>query len=1175
MRIHDIYALEQAIQQKSQAKDNKKLQLIGSNDSLLFTVLFRLYSEKPKKIFLLLPHLKDLTIWQNKLELLLKNLSPTPVELQQLPHTAVWGGEKYLSRNDSKKKRLMAYGSLLKPDVSTVVLCTLQGLAQYFIPKNSFLQKKLRLHKDSSYDLDQLTQQLIELGFDKAFKVEDKAQFSIRGGIVDIFPLSEKKPVRLEFFADELHSIRYFSPQTQRSEDEIDLIDLICCHDFNLDPQKSQLIYNFLMEHNAAPQETQGLLHALEHGERVPRLDAFSPLFYDEKQCVLDILDNQAIVLFPQTIAKCEESFELFQQHCEFLWAKDKEAHHPSFGFADYFSSLEILQPLMARHLSLEFGNPILPSEAINHPQVLEYANLYQEPSKNLQLNQQSNPVHNLDTLQQLWSSGTKLVFLLDQIERLENLQHVFQARDVPVSMSNPLVSLPSASETKIHGFLCPSEDFLWDQRQKTLYVPYTSVFGKKHKTKVTAQKKLKKFLDSFHDLKTQDYVVHVQHGVGSYLGTSQLAIENSRAEFIVIAYKGGDKLYLPVHKISELQKYKSAHGQGQVSLDKLGGQTFVLKKAKLSRDIKDYADELLKIHAKRSIAKPFLYAPPSKDYLDFVEDFPFEETADQARAIDEIEQDLMSHRLMDRLIVGDVGFGKTEVALRAVMRAILEGFQVLFLVPTTILCYQHFESFKFRLEKFGVKIAHLSRLVKKKDQEAILQDLEQGRIDFVIGTHRLLSKDIRPKKLGLLIIDEEQKFGVTHKEKLKRLKSQVDILTLSATPIPRTLHMAVIGLKDISLIATPPQNRIPVKTIVSHYDQDMVKMALESELMRGGQVFFVHNRVDEIEPLCKSLQQLVPQAKIRGAHGQMHEENLETLMIDFLEQKFHVLVCTTIIESGVDMPNVNTIIVNQAHMYGLSQLHQLRGRVGRASLQAYAYFLVKNPKHLSDEALQRLEVLSTHQELGAGFHVAQYDMEIRGVGNLIGMEQSGNISSVGLDMYAEMLETAIKELSHEKVTHTIDPEIKLKITALIPIPYIQDERERVSLYRQLFAATQEDEIWAIAHSTQDRFGANPIEFQKLLKIAMIRLKLISMKVRLLLALTPSSIELRWSQIDAQESQMLHKLCHSHQQVYQWYPQELKLLLKLSSQGLLKDEQSQLAEILNLIEPICVLFSEK
>ncbi|MBP6217110.1 MAG: transcription-repair coupling factor [Oligoflexales bacterium] len=1146
------------------------IHLLGGHEFLLIMQIFGLLhiqenqknfvpNRKFKKVFIILPHPKEIFIWQQKIEIFLKNSWPLKIQLCSLPSYSTWGSEKYLSHLEQQRRRMFTFQSLLDQDSCSIVLTTLPALAQRTLPPHVLVDNKLEVVVGQSYDMDQFKDRLQWIGYKEVLQVEEKGQYLLRGGILDIFPINEKNPIRIEFFADEIISLRFFSKDSQRSEESIESITIYPCSEFYLSPTQrkdsSQKIYEYLLDKNAKKEDISGILNALEHSENSSRIDAFHPMLRGEKSCIFDFVTHENSLFFsPSLFQKCLELFDSFKKDCEFHYEKDLEAQHPCLPFQDHFlNDLELVQNLNP-FLKYELGNPVANSES-------ETESLWrwtaQAPAEFDNTTADKKPfMIATEKLHEYLSRGGQCVILSDQIEKMKILAQMLglASPDHESQKDNPFPHMfqntrLSRSLQMAYGSIDRTH---WDELSDVLILPDSFLLGRKKIQQESSHKRLKKAIAPTFDLNHHDFVVHTHHGVGRYHGISQLTIDGSLEEFILVSYRDADKLYLPIYKITDLKKYGDAGSNTEAPLDKLGGQTFRVKKEKIFQSIKDFSEELIQIQASRKMSKAYRYSSPSQMYQDFIDDFPYQETQDQIRSMNEIEADMSGFHIMDRLIIGDVGFGKTELALRACMRAILDGFQVLFLVPTTILCYQHYENFRFRLEKFGVRLSHLSRLVGKKEKESILESLGNGSLDLIIGTHRLLSSDIKPKNLGLLVIDEEQKFGVSHKERLKKLKSNVDVLSLSATPIPRTLHMSILGLKDVSALTSPPENRLPVKTVIAHYDQALIKTALESELRRGGQVFFVHNKIEDLDQISSSLKKLLPHAKIRSAHGQMAEEKLEPLIIDFLEQKFQILVCTTIIESGIDMPNVNTLIVNHADKYGISQLHQLRGRVGRSSTQGHAYFLFDKEKSINEDSLKRLEILDLHQELGAGFHIAHYDMGARGVGNLLGREQSGHVTSVGLDMYVEMLEEAIQQSNSDGQEKIYNPEIKIGIPAFAPSSFIPNERERIQIYRELFSASQAEEIWTLQESIQDRFGKIPQTFINLIKTAILRLQLLSIKARSLIRTDTKNnrFEIKFIALKSNESSSMEKIALQNSKNCLWSKNKSQLQLFFPSDPL-------------------------
>jgi transcription-repair coupling factor (superfamily II helicase) len=688
---------------------------------------------------------------------------------------------------------------------------------------------------------------------------------------------------------------------------------------------------------------------------------------------------------------------------------------------------------------------------------------------------------------------GLRVLVTARTTTQAERLVSLLRGYDVPVAtrpapLDPRALTTPPPGRVEVvigalgGGFVLP--------REALAIVTEEEIFGSRaaQRAERGAKKRKKKsaepFLEDLRQLAPGDYLVHAEHGIGRYLGLERKATGRSRfdemrglpaivVEVLVVEYAGGDKLFVPITRLHQVQKFRGGEGAAP-KLDRLGGQTFSKTKQRVRKAVQQLADELLRLYAARAASKRPALPAPERAFSEFEATFPFDETADQARAIEEVLADLVHAQPMDRIVCGDVGFGKTEVAIRAAFRVAMTGRQVAVLCPTTVLAQQHFRTFQDRMREWPVRVEVLSRFVEKEDQTTILQGVKDGRVDVVIGTHRLLSKDVHFKQLGLVVVDEEQRFGVTHKERLKKLKTDVDVLTLSATPIPRTLQLAVGGLRDLSLITTPPSDRRAIRTYVVRWDDHLLKEAIEREVKRGGQVFFVYNRIEGLYERAAKLQQLVPSVRIAVGHGQMPEGALEKVMTDFVEGRYDVLCATTIIESGLDIPRANTMIIDRADTFGLAQLYQLRGRVGRSRERAYCYLVTPPPSTLTDEARARIEALERFSELGAGFQVASLDMELRGAGDVLGAQQSGNVALVGFDMFMHMLEEAVAELRGQPIVHEVDTEISLEAPLYIPEDYVEDVGLRLSFYKRFAQAESEDDVQDLARELEDRFGAPP-----------------------------------------------------------------------------------------------------
>ena len=618
---------------------------------------------------------------------------------------------------------------------------------------------------------------------------------------------------------------------------------------------------------------------------------------------------------------------------------------------------------------------------------------------------------------------------------------------------------------------------------EKRIVICDDEIFGPRSHRRIRRRQQV--FESSLADLKIADLVVHADYGIGRYLGLVHLKTGAVEGDFLHLEYAGEDRLYLPVERIEKVQKYVADGGNPR--LDKMGSGAWEKAKLRARATIEELARDLLQVQARRRLAKGFSYAPPDRLFREFEAAFPYEETPDQLEAIEAVLDDMISPRPVDRLICGDVGYGKTEVAIRAAFKAVLDSRQVAVLVPTTVLARQHLETFRQRFADYPVVVEMLSRFRTPAEQKRIIERTAAGQVDILIGTHRLLQRDLRFKNLGLIVVDEEQRFGVTHKERLKKMRAEVDVLTLTATPIPRTLHMSLAGLRDLSIIDTPPVDRQAIRTYVTRFDDDLIRDAILRELRRGGQIYFVHNRVQSIDAMADFLRQLVPQAKIGVGHGQMPEKELETVMLDFIEARINLLVCTTIIENGIDIPAANTMIINRADCFGLSQLYQLRGRVGRSHQRAYAYLLIPGEGVLTRDARERLKVLQEQSELGAGFRIARHDLELRGAGDLLGARQAGQVAAIGFEMYTELLEETIHELQGQEREARIDPEVRLGLSAFLPEDYVADPNQRLVLYRKLAAARDDVEIYQAGDELRDRYGELPPAAELLLEVMKLR----------------------------------------------------------------------------------------
>jgi transcription-repair coupling factor (superfamily II helicase) len=813
----------------------------------------------------------------------------------------------------------------------------------------------------------------------------------------------------------------------------------------------------------------------LSAGNILPGMESVIPLFYDKVETVAQYLDNKTLVVYVDPSAIQKQTKEEAVQW-EPLVASLGDLS-PYLSWSQVEDELSRFQRVFLPMLTIEGESP--------HGRVYQFKVEGNEDLKTLHEEHHQDWLRMrkiIDLLEDWTHMSMEVNWICESSKRAEHLHEILSGYGIPVRMERPpfLAGKHHPSRLRIfvgtfsEGFRLPSEGLV--------VITDEEVHGPRRTIARVNRPRREAYLSSFEDLKTGDLIVHVEHGIGRYEGLVRLPIDDVPSDFLLIQYEGLDRLYIPVYNLKMIQKYVGVEGHA-VRLDKLGGKTWSLAKKKVKGEVEKLARELLEIAATRNLKHGFGFSTGDGFIREFEEKFPYEETPDQIKAVEEVMADMEDPRPMDRLVCGDVGYGKTEVALRAAYKCVLDGKQVCFLVPTTVLAAQHYDTFHRRFKDYPVEIAVLSRFQSPKQQKKILEGLQTGKVDIVIGTHRLLRKDVFFRDLGLLIVDEEQRFGVAHKEKVKKLKTLVDVLTLTATPIPRTLHMALAGIRDLSTIETPPRDRLAIKTYLAKFDDSVIRSAIEREIERDGQVFFVHNRVQTIEAMAKHVQRLVPHARIGVAHGQLKERALEKVMMKFLAKEIDVLVCSVIIESGLDIPSVNTIIINQADRFGLAQIYQLRGRVGRSNERAYAYLLISGESSITEEAKKRLKVLMDFTELGAGFKIAFHDLQIRGGGEIFGSSQSGHVAAVGYEMYLQLMEEAINHLKGKDSPKELDPEVNLHIPALFPENYIGSIDQRLSLYKRISMLISPAAVEDMREELKDRFGQPPREVENLLEL--------------------------------------------------------------------------------------------
>jgi transcription-repair coupling factor (superfamily II helicase) len=961
-------------------------------------------------------------------------------------------------------------------------------------PRTELRTRITHLERGMTVDRDALLQVLVSAGYDRTSVVEERGEAAARGGILDLFPPQLERPIRLEFDFEEIGSIRHFDPVTQRSDQEIRRAVAIPPRAYRLPADLDPLVQRVrdLGRERGVPESNlYALTEALARRHPPAGLEVLEPLLHDGMESVFDYLPGDALVVIddPEAGRARARSYveEIFEGHARATREDRLVADPLELYLTDdtAWDELSARRPVLLDPLGI--ADP-----TANEGRIEVRAPAHEELRREIEAERGSG--HALAPLMRrldAWcEAGRRVRIACPSLSAADRLRDILSdyGRDLPMpggGAAGDWTTLPEPGRVEIaiaalrDGFDFPLESLV--------VVTEEDLFGARARRPARRPARPGTAVDRLAQIEEGDHLVHSEHGIGAFGGLVQLAIGGVRHEFLLIRYAAGDKLYLPVVRLAQVQRYAGADGHAP-KLDRLGGQVWARARKRVRRAVREMAKELVAIYAAREVLEGFAHPATGAEYEEFEARFPWEDTPDQRRATLEVLGDLARSRPMDRLVCGDVGFGKTEIACRAAWVAAAEGRQVALLVPTTVLCQQHAATLRERFADTAVEIASLSRLTRPKQTQRVLEGLRAGRIDVVVGTHRLLSSDVQFRNLGLLIVDEEHRFGVTHKERLKQLRKTVDVLTLTATPIPRTLQMSLSGIRDLSLITTPPPDRMAVRTQVCRFSEELVREAVMRELRRGGQVFFVHNRVETIHEIAETLRRIVPEASIAVAHGQMSAQRLEDVMLGFLEGRTDLLCCTAIIESGLDIPNANTILIHRADLFGLAQLYQLRGRVGRSDRRAWAYLFLPPEGMLTDDARRRLEAIQDLSELGAGFRLATQDLEIRGSGNLLGAEQSGHIAAVGYELYMEMLDEAVRELRGEASEREIEPEIRLPVAALLPEPYVTDVNQRLVLYKQLSSARDDAEVDEIRADLLDRYGSLPPEAERLLEV--IRLKI-------------------------------------------------------------------------------------
>ncbi len=1078
-QLHALTALNGALARSARADVGKPWRIQGLQGGGRAYFLWRTLTAAPRPTLIVCPTSKEAETLVEDLRSFFEENDSASLLHRRIHYFPAWDVAPFEDLSPTPDIAAARVEGLyhLQQTQNPIVVTTAEALLQRVPPQSQFAAHVQYLVITDEVDLGSLAKRLDDWGYRRVGLVEDRGDFSIRGGILDVFPPGQPNPLRIELDGDLIEKIHEFDPVTQRSGAELQEFLILPVREFDASGRRDRATIDAIedraLELEVGREERNQLLDDLETGLLFPGIEFLLPYFYPA-------LDTLAAYLPANTVIWLDGAGDV--DAALEATAKNIECHvaerHAGHRFLAPPEKL-YLSPTDWRHAFAPFPSvelePLQLLAADNDDHHLHVSSFL---TRDLKISRTPGkrevsfgPV--AERVNQWAHQMQRVLVVVSTAAQIQRVTRLFANHDVHAEVGTSIVEALGADAGRLRivqghlsdGFRIPDE--------RLVIVTEADIFGEARQRRRARPVEVTQLLKNLSEIKPNDYVVHIDHGVGRYCGLKHLKVADTEGDYLHLEYQGGDKLYLPVDRINLVQKYTGSDAAAP-PLDKLGGTSWERIKKKTKESILAMAKELLEVYATREVVARKTFTTPDTYFREFEAAFPFEETEGQQRAIDEVLGDMVKAKPMDRLICGDVGFGKTEVALRAAFLAVIDGRQVAVLVPTTVLAQQHYNTFKQRMQNYPVRVEMVSRFRSTAENKATVKGLGDGTVDIVIGTHRLLQKDVAFKNLGLLVIDEEHRFGVKHKEQIKQIRKLIDCLTLTATPIPRTLQMSLLGIRDLSVIETPPIDRLAIRTYVTRFDEGVIREAIVREKARSGQVFFVHNRVETIEARARQLRALVPECTFTVGHGQMDENDLEGVMSDFMNKRFDVLVCSAIIESGLDIPNANTILIDRADHFGLAQLYQLRGRVGRSHERAYAYLMIPGEQIITRDAQLRLKALQELDDLGGGFRLAAHDLEIRGAGNLLGKQQSGQITAVGFELYQQMMEEAVRELQGQQVTHDIEPEIQLGVPAYLPEAYIPDEDQRLVFYRRLASVRGQLDLDAISEELRERYGPIP-----------------------------------------------------------------------------------------------------